>query len=147
MVLLVMPVVDELSVTCSDLLLLFVRVIFFAITEPEVPPLVLEVYWMDAVPPPDQDQLCDLLIVPPPPIPPEHVQTKTSPLAHDTDQLPPLLPRLTTVIPFFVTVRALPSQEPDNVLAFVRTRAVHVPVPAPAFSRMTFQLPPDWLPL
>ena len=95
---------------------------------------------------PDHAQLCERLIVPPPPMPAEHVHTITSPGEQDTVQLPPLFPRLTTPVPFLVTVSALPSQLPVSVVIASRTRAVHVPVPEPAFSRITFQLPLDWPP-
>ena len=90
---------------------------------------------------PDQDQLCDLLIVPLPPAPAEQVQTITSPAEQETVELPPLLSNVTTVDPFLVTVRAFLSQDTESVVDALRTRAVHVPVPEPAFSRITFQFP------
>jgi len=90
---------------------------------------------------PDQDQLCDLLIVPPPPAPAEQVHTITSPGEQETVSLPPLLPKVTTVESFLVTVRAFWSQDTERVVDASSTRAVHVPVPEPAFSRITFQFP------
>ena len=92
---------------------------------------------------PAQDQLCDLLIVPPPPAPAEQVQTITSPGEQETVELPPLLSNVTTVDPFLVTVRAFLSQDTERVVEASTTRAVHVPVPEEEFSRITFQLPLD----
>lgn len=136
-----MPVVPEFSVTDRPSVLLFVSVIVFELIAPEVPPFVFAVYII-LNPDPDQDQLCERLIVPPPPIPAEQVQTSVSPGTQDIGpQEPPELPRLTTELPFFVTDKALPLHEPDKDTLALSIFAVQVPVPEPAFSRMTFQFP------